>query len=455
MASCIKCKAEESDSYAHAKCDNCDTILCYKCSSLTGSEHKAVALKKRSPCITFNCRECIELKIVESGTRDFVSELRKSLLDALKTGFDEVRNNLVKGENTSNKILRAVESSHRSNKLTSTLVSDLNDKHIVKLQDKMDAIKEESSKLTSTLSNGLEQLPHLIKEHSDSVMLNLATLKQDMKDGNVDLVKYFNSAKPATALPNSQVNDVLTDCISHNIQLDSQKNATMQYKVPDKETHGRITTQQVSVAIEEAKQLNIVNRLTNLSKTTNPDSKHVRKIVGSNREAGQIVAKEMKWLFTSKYSTTYTSENLLEYLKAKFPSRNFVVNAVKNWGTYNSFKVAVEAEMLNDALNPAVWPEGIVTSEFTFKNKGLDLESHSFRKQSTGSNNANINNQIKNTRFFRGNFRSQNQNHVQQQNGLLTRNYQQQRYQPRPRNGYEPPRNGYEPSSFGRSQNHY
>lgn len=103
---------------------------------------------------------------------------------------------------------------------------------------------------------------------------------------------------------------------------------------------------------------------TNFSKK--PDK---AKIVGNKSTSESLVAAPKKWIFASKYRTTYTKENLTEYLKTEFPTQLFEVEQLNRGGLYNSFKVGVHDDMFDIVLKPEVWPNGIEVSPYLFRPK--------------------------------------------------------------------------------------
>lgn len=133
--------------------------------------------------------------------------------------------------------------------------------------------------------------------------------------------------------------------------------------------HKQISLNQVKAAVKSAEQLLSEQKL--------------KKIIGSNKDNSDLAAKAMNWIFVSNYASTYKEADLIAYLENKFPGRRFVVNAVKNWGTYNSFKVAVEADLIQNIYSANLWPQGIVVTEYKFKNRSLpstgDPPQHFFR----------------------------------------------------------------------------
>lgn len=60
------------------------------------------------------------------------------------------------------------------------------------------------------------------------------------------------------------------------------------------------------------------------------------------------VSKLRTFESTKKYVTTYSKENLLNFLQAQFTGKQLVANEIKNWETYNTFKVSVKADLVDE-----------------------------------------------------------------------------------------------------------
>ena len=148
MPLCSRCRVEESDSYNHAKCDNCESVLCVSCTGLSASEHKGVAVKKRSPYLIFHCKDCTSPKAVQDLYRE-VANLQMEMGKKLQDGFDELKANIQK--DTLDKIFKAIETTNvaldtlknanmESNKKMAELDRSLNNFINYLGKDKMDKI---------------------------------------------------------------------------------------------------------------------------------------------------------------------------------------------------------------------------------------------------------------------------------------------------------------------------
>lgn len=140
-------------------------------------------------------------------------------------------------------------------------------------------------------------------------------------------------------------------------------------------THGRqnlLTSNKKHVITNEEVKLAVLDAQSTLIKQTNQQKTRLQhfspmKIVGSNQEASDLVASNKNWYFISKYTLSYSSDDLLKYLENKFPGRKFLVEQVKNWGTYNSFKFAADEELEKSILDPNLWPQGVEVAKYKFK----------------------------------------------------------------------------------------
>ena len=88
MAVCNECNAEETKSYAHAKCDRCGLLLCLNCSKLTASELKGVTVKERSPCVRYNCKNCILTTKDELVKRADLQEMKIELEEIIQRSIN-------------------------------------------------------------------------------------------------------------------------------------------------------------------------------------------------------------------------------------------------------------------------------------------------------------------------------------------------------------------------------
>ena len=116
MAVCFKCKTLETDSYSHVKCNKCDSILCVKCSNISASEHKGIALgiavRKRSPQITFLCKDCFQTR-AEININDILQDLKNNLLKQFQKGFDEIKK-IVLTNDQGSKLIKISETTLKS-----------------------------------------------------------------------------------------------------------------------------------------------------------------------------------------------------------------------------------------------------------------------------------------------------------------------------------------------------
>lgn len=139
-----------------------------------------------------------------------------------------------------------------------------------------------------------------------------------------------------------------------------------------KKVESAITVDSLKVAIDD--------EMTTLATTKENDKSGIPSgkstIVGNKMAQESLAAPPVNWLFVRKYRTTYTVENLTQYLKAEFPDNNFIVEQITNRGSHNSFKVGVEESIYDKVTQPDIWPHGIEVSPFQF-----------FRKQPTGHSN--------------------------------------------------------------------
>lgn len=168
MVSCSKCNAEETETYAHAKCDECNVLLCVNCSNLSASEHKGITLKKRSPCVRYSCCECLKsMKDENRGKiRRSIGDIETSLLKAMQKGFDDIRADFSKTD----KVLKYIDAMNR------TINSIKSENGIIKA-----TVQDLTSKILMIDEYIQKQKPEQQLLPNDS-QTNLSSTKKDMQN---------------------------------------------------------------------------------------------------------------------------------------------------------------------------------------------------------------------------------------------------------------------------------
>lgn len=95
MATCSKCHREPDETYALAKCDQCACMLCSECSKLSASEHRGVTVKKRSPCVSYRCTDCVT-KVKNPSNTLSTPDIQGTITKAIKTGMEELKLSFIK-----------------------------------------------------------------------------------------------------------------------------------------------------------------------------------------------------------------------------------------------------------------------------------------------------------------------------------------------------------------------
>ena len=213
MAICNKCSAEESDSYGHAKCDKCGSLLCVKCTSLTGSEHKAVALKKRSPHIMYICIDCFKPGTSDFGPNGFFSFLRDPL-KSLQRQVEEIKSYNVKNDTKLEKVLKTFETTSKSTiskiedmttKTANSLkvVESSSDMQITKMQTQLDGmysnivstLQKDKTEYKGDIESYKTELGAMVNSGLDNMVTQmgdkLQALADNIRDSNVELVQVI------------------------------------------------------------------------------------------------------------------------------------------------------------------------------------------------------------------------------------------------------------------------
>lgn len=89
---------------------------------------------------------------------------------------------------------------------------------------------------------------------------------------------------------------------------------------------------------------------------------------GTKKMATFAAMVKRAWLFVGRASLETTAESVQEYLNGEFPNEMFIVEALSNnnESTTKSFKFGMPFSLLEEALKPTHWPEGILIKRFNF-----------------------------------------------------------------------------------------
>lgn len=241
---------------------------------------------------------------------------------------------------------------------------------------------ENSNKLASSKQNGSTSIKfgstsrnttgtaHITPQHLATALLEVQTESKIN-----EILEYGNNWEPEIAHDKKLVS---TDWNNASLLVKD-------HQIPNKKTKTIITnTENTETAAIKNLSPNIDNKIL----LTKENLKHNQKIIGADMNNLDIVAKEKIWLFLSKYKLTYSLEDLQAYLKTKCPEDKFICSQVKNYqGTFNTFKVAVDADIKDAFLNPKMWPNGIEISEYSPRKKQFFRNSISSQPKQQGYQN--------------------------------------------------------------------
>lgn len=266
-------------------------------------------------------------------------------------------------------------------------------------QNSCDIMESDSYKMEITyLKKLLEHKDIIIKNMDDKIQLLVKQIEllNKLNASSVCLLPNGNTHRNTTAASTSDENKSLpvSKSNTNGIKMQNSKQTTkpdiqqnnIQSNVVKRNTHNgqkneAITLPQVQKALLETQtslKMNEVIKLANATESTIGEKVEKIKIVGSDNSIN-VAANVKTWLYVSKYKTTYSKDDLENYLKSKYPNSTFICKPVKTWGISNSFRVAVDLELKDQLLDGSKWPSGIEVSEYIFRSGNY---KHSRQKKS-------------------------------------------------------------------------
>lgn len=327
MSSCKQCKGVESGSYSLAKCDTCKSLLCVNCSTLSGSEHKGVTVKTRSSCVQYTCKDCIAT--VRERKSDGTENDKESVVitKLVRQGFEDIKATIMKNEKIFTQIHKSIDN------YNTNVILKMDD--ISKFISGVQNINKETQPLsdaTTTLQSteNYSKLYEDLKHKYEAQQVEILDLKTMIKTLQTQMDRLFNQDN-ATEKGKNLVNSKKPENLHPVTTV--------------------ISKEQVAQAVAEAQQ-KTTNKIQRTGNTT--------KITGTRNLNEDFVAKEVTWLYVTKYRLTYTVDELEDYLGQKFAGKKFICELLPNKGkSCNSFKVGVDTEMIPALMDPRAWPAGI------------------------------------------------------------------------------------------------
>lgn len=304
MLTCGKCKSGETDSYGLAKCDFCKILKCVSCSGISASEHKGITVKKRSPCITYKCLECLESCTPNVSSDPNYITAFKNLLDK---GFKDIKD-FIRNENSTGELSRLLEDTNGS---VSSMISEQ-----VTLSSKIDDLSNSINAKVSCTTTQSASMSSASCSPNDFQQLkkafeNLKNMFEEQQAEILALKRGISRTNAHSTPPNTKEN-----IPSSKTQLQPEK------------------------------------------------SNRNHPLVGTKKsEEGLVAARHTPKIsiFISKVSKDVSGETVIEYLKNNFGSeKHFHVEGVTvKSGDYNAFKIDADKELEELLLNPQYWPEDI------------------------------------------------------------------------------------------------
>lgn len=358
---CKVCSSVESASNVLYRCDHCMTWLCSKCSKLTTTEQRAVALKSR--LVIYWCTDC-------------------------KTAVDD----------------RALMGSAALSKLKESIIG---------------AIREEISTLKGTISvsndysiSKNDLIPEIQRtfrdadnENTQAVIAELKSLSTkvtDLKDSNVDLVRVLtkngNHTHEGGYLDNgpghsAQAFGSLVGKLQHQIDqlnsevaflrqiVDGQGSAKLAPSavVPSSGplSHGQVKFLPVQPKFSDQNGKSGERRSIQDKKSTAspPKVNSTRRKTDSVVGTGHLVNSKIKAaVITPKASVCVghlsldvNEDDIRDHLLTLFPNENFTFEKLQvKSGQYNSFRIEMKIDLVEKILDPSLWPQKVVVKRFRF-----------------------------------------------------------------------------------------
>lgn len=323
---CSKCSEPFTDD-STAACDRCGSILCQSCSCLTATEMRALALSKRT--IIFLCPNC-QNDSLNSQPCSYVTsdEVREIVSDAIMQLMTDIKSHMDLAQETAriglDKLSREIDVLKSSNINLVRLFTN--------------APNGQTGGGARGLSSGFSGQP-----------LNQSLVRTDSSAAA--------SASPGTRRP--------------------QNTATGQKKSL---SHHRDGSSSAGGASEVSDTVNGVDqsgasapRSSSLSAKKSLARNHQRPVViGSGKTASTkisaAVIKKRTSVFVGKLATHVTSDDLREYLRTTFNCEdNFNIEQLTvRSGSYNSFRIETDVNLLDQLFSADCWPEGVVVKKFRF-----------------------------------------------------------------------------------------
>ena len=341
MVLCNKCNNEETESYSHAKCDGCGTILCVNCSGLSASEYKGITLKKRSPCVKYHCKECLQ-----SNKDDANANLSNKIVKYLET-----IQKTVNGLKTENAQLRSIINN------MSTKMDDISSKlsSTTSMIDNVNAdtrTSEKSSSKQVTNTNGEAEASNsnnLNNKDKNQGRTNKTTLSQ--------LQQALNSVTPSL------------NSLSAN-PLPGNTNVPMQIIPEDGNA-------QLNVGLTGAQPNNTLQGITDAHLTGVPVK---------------------KWFYIGHVSTTSSCQVVEKFIRDRTGMTNSEFISVTQLSSNESscsFKIGIEGKYGGELQKEDFWPQYISCKNFLFKNHRNNQPNNqrnsygnsNYRQNYHGSNN--------------------------------------------------------------------
>lgn len=204
-----------------------------------------------------------------------------------------------------------------------------------------------------------------IQEHSDTLLNEIKSLKQevtDLRQSNIELVRLLANGKCLNHVSNNEyefVSKNISD-INSSIESTSSTNTIIQ---------GQSSFQK---RVNTKKRQNI-----NSKQNDTHNNVHVKAtqsgrnnlIVGTSSDAAEEFGASISrlWLYVGRCRPNSKPEDIKSYLQRRSPGHNFEVTKLPSLGRNSSYRVEADKELQDILYSPSHWPKGVFVKRFKFR----------------------------------------------------------------------------------------
>lgn len=249
----------------------------------------------------------------------------------------------------------------------------------VKISDNLKGFLEESGKASVNQSNNTKCESEVTVPYDHGINWELKTTQLELeycKKLNFQLEKQLKTFEIVLDIikdkKETAIKSNLSEIATSSHMTEKKLNAQLERKTD--ETYASTSnkkSEQKTLVLETERQREIMNNVIFQEKESKSKMRN-SKVIGTDETINNIAANKTDWIFVSKFKTTFTLDDLQNFLKKKFPQKIFICYQQESkWNTFNSFRIAADSETKQLLLDAKIWPKGIEVSDYLFrKSKG-------------------------------------------------------------------------------------